>query len=205
MRVSEVRRCDIAFEQADFAVQLRFAPLRRLDVEPAARRHAVLQHGQQRAEPGEAPSPSTQPVAGPPGQLGMGRPRRAWPSGWLIAAMAKRSVLRREGRRCERAGCAAIFVVARRARPCASARAASPCGRTGTPGTAGGQMQSVASRRKYCLTMRSSNEWKLMTARRPPCEFPEPSRLRASGRAALRVSSSPFTRIRSARKTLVAG
>ena len=32
-------------------------------------------------------------------------------------------------------------------------------------------MQSVASRRKNCLTMRSSNEWKEITASLPPGSY----------------------------------
>ena len=68
-------------------------------------------------------------------------------------------------------------------------------------GKSGGQVQPCASARKNRLTIRSSSEWKLITAIRPPGA----SISSAAGSAASSAPSSSFTAIRSASKTRRAG
>lgn len=91
----------------------------------------------------------------------------------------------------------------------------SPCGRIGLTvisrrvalclhvhtGCRGGQMQSLLSWRINCFTMRSSNEWKEITASRPPGA----SAVIVCGRTPSSASSSLFTAMRNAWKVRVAG
>ena len=64
-----------------------------------------------------------------------------------------------------------------------------------------GQVHPLAISAKVCLTMRSSNEWKVMTAMRPP-GF---SRPRADSSAGRITSSSELTSMRMAWKERFAG
>src|ERR687892_457096 len=68
-------------------------------------------------------------------------------------------------------------------------------------GKSGGQTHPRALFARKRLTRRSSSEWKAIAARRPPSL----SRLQASGSARSSESSSPFTAIRTAWKTRLAG
>src|ERR1017187_1150889 len=69
------------------------------------------------------------------------------------------------------------------------------------PGRSVGQVQPVLFSTKNCFTMRSSREWKEMTAIRPP-DF---KNCVAVSRPRLRLPSSSFTAMRNAWKTRVAG
>ena len=68
-------------------------------------------------------------------------------------------------------------------------------------GKSGGQVHGLAWAAKNSFTIRSSSEWKLMTARIPP----DSSRVSASGRARRRLPSSSLTAMRRAWNTRRAG
>ena len=74
------------------------------------------------------------------------------------------------------------------------------CPQTHT-GKSGGQMQPLAMSANFCLTIRSSSEWKVMMANRPPGA----RQSKALSRHWDRWSSSPLTAMRMAWKVRLAG